>query len=260
MIILKNIYYKYDTNVVLNDINLSIKEKERIVILGVNGCGKTTLLKILNALVFPQKGSYNYYDVLITEKKIKERDFSRRFRREVVLLFQNPDVMLFNPTVYDEMAFSLRQLQLKENEVKEKVLYWANLFELMPFLDFPPFKLSGGQKQKLCLACLLAIEPKFLLLDEPTANLDPKTSGWLIDLLYDLQIATVVTTHNISLAPELGERLIVMGENHSIIYDGPIMAFLNDKEKMLAAGLLHKHRHKHGDIEHSHYHFHDFYL
>jgi cobalt/nickel transport system ATP-binding protein len=95
-------------------------------------------------------------------------------------------------------------------------------------------------------------------LDEPTANLDPKTSGWLIDLLYDLQIATVVTTHNISLAPELGERLIVMGENHRIIYDGPTMQFLNDKEKMLAAGLLHKHRHRHGNVEHSHYHFHDF--
>jgi len=258
MIILKNIYYQYDSKVVLNDIHLSIKEKERIVILGINGCGKTTLLKILNALIFPQKGSYTYNDVLITEKKIREKDFSRRFRREVVLLFQNPDVMLFNPTVYDEIAFSLRQLQLIENEVKDRVLYWANLFELTSFLDLPPFKLSGGQKQKLCLACLLAIEPKFLLLDEPTANLDPKTSGWLIDLLYDLQIATVVTTHNISLAPELGERLIVMGENHRIIYDGPTMQFLNDKEKMLAAGLLHKHRHRHGNVEHSHYHFHDF--
>ncbi|GBC89223.1 Nickel import ATP-binding protein NikO [bacterium HR13] len=256
MIELRGVYHSYDGEEVLRDINLTVKEGERVVLLGINGSGKTTLLKILNALILPQRGTYTYCGVRVDKSKLKDREFVRSFRKDVVMLFQNPDVMLFNPTVYDELAFSLRQLGFEEKQVEERVLYWADRFDLIEHLDKPPFKLSGGQKQKLCLACLLVLEPKILLLDEPTANLDPRTTGWLIDLLYDLNITTIVSTHNLSLVPELGDRLIVLGEDHGIVYDGKIETFLRDEEKMLKAGLLHKHRHKHGDREHAHYHFH----
>lgn len=243
MIELRNVWFSYDGEFVLKDINLKVEKGERIVLLGINGCGKSTLLKLLNALLFPTKGTYLYKGKNIEKNAFKDKNFIKAFRKEVVLLFQNPDAMLFNPTVYDEIAFGLRQLGFEEKVVKERVLYWAEIFGLTQYLNKPPFILSGGQKQKLCLACLLVLEPEVLLLDEPTANLDPKSTGWLIDFLNELKgITTITSTHNLSLAPELGNRLIVLGEGGSIIYDGEAEAFLKDQEKLIKAGLVHKHK------------------
>ncbi len=244
MIELIDVYYHYENHIALRGINLKIEEGERVVLLGINGSGKSTLLKILNALIFPQKGSYLYRGKRVEEKALKERDFRKTFRREVVLLFQNPEVMIFNPNVYDELAFSLRQLGLEEKVIRDKVLYWAEKFGLTPYLQRPPFELSTGIKQKLCLACLLVLEPKVLLLDEPTAHLDPRTTGWFVDLLWELSCTTVVSTHNLSLANELGSRLLVLGEDHTLVYDGKIEEFFKDKENLIRAGLLHRHKHR----------------
>jgi cobalt/nickel transport system ATP-binding protein len=243
MIELRNVWFSYDGEFVLKDINLKVEKGERIVVLGINGSGKSTLLKLLNALLFPTKGTYLYKGKNIEKNAFKDKNFIKAFRKEVVLLFQNPDAMLFNPTVYDEIAFGLRQLGFWEKVVKDRVLYWAEIFGLTQYLNKPPFILSGGQKQKLCLACLLVLEPEVLLLDEPTANLDPKSTGWLIDFLNELKgITTITSTHNLSLAPELGNRLIVLREGGSIIYDGEAEAFLKDQEKLIKAGLVHKHK------------------
>ncbi len=256
MIEVKNVSFGYSSNTVLEDISFSIKEKERVVLLGINGSGKSTLLKILNGLIFPKQGKYFYKDEEITEKRLKDKNFSRKFRKEVVLLFQNPDAMLFNPTVYDEIAFGLRQLGVKD--IDEKVKYWADKLGIYRYLEEPPFNLSGGEKQKVCLASILAVEPEVLLLDEPTANLDPMSTGWLIDFLYELNLTTVITTHNLSLSIELGDRGIVLSDNHRIIYDGDIQEFVKDIEKLKKAKLVHIHKHRHGSIIHSHYHTHDF--
>jgi cobalt/nickel transport system ATP-binding protein len=243
MIELRNVWFSYDGEFVLKDINLKVEKGERIVVLGINGSGKSTLLKLLNALLFPTKGTYLYKGKNIEKNAFKDKNFIKAFRKEVVLLFQNPDAMLFNPTVYDEIAFGLRQLGFWEKVVKDRVLYWAEIFGLTQYLNKPPFILSGGQKQKLCLACLLVLKPEVLLLDEPTANLDPKSTGWLIDFLNELKgITTITSTHNLSLAPELGNRLIVLREGGSIIYDGEAEAFLKDQEKLIKAGLVHKHK------------------
>jgi len=244
MIELRNLWFKYEDEYVLKDINLKVDKGERVVILGINGSGKSTLLKILNGLLFPERGEYLYKGERLNEKSLRDPKFNLRFRREVVLLFQNPDVMLFNPTVYDEMAFGLRQLGLKEREIKERVLKWSEVFGLSPYLEKIPYSLSRGQKQKLCLACLLILEPEVLLLDEPTSNLDPKSTGLLIDILQELDLTTVISTHNLSLVPELGNRLVVLGEGGRIIYDGSVEGFLSDKEKLIEAGLMHKHRDK----------------
>ncbi|WP_293445143.1 ABC transporter ATP-binding protein, partial [Persephonella sp.] len=127
MIELKNLSYRYGENHALKDINLTVNKGEKIVILGVNGSGKSTLLKVINGLIFPEKGEYLYKGRKITKKAFRDRDFAKSFRKEVVLLFQNPDNMLFNPTVYDEIAFGLRQLGIED---KDRIKIWAGRLKI----------------------------------------------------------------------------------------------------------------------------------
>jgi cobalt/nickel transport system ATP-binding protein len=219
MIELEHVSYRYpESEPALKDVSLAIAEKEKVVLLGANGSGKTTLLRILNGL----------------------RSWSRRFRSEVVLLFQHPEAMLFNPTVYDEIAYGLRQLGA--DDLDGQVRHWAAELGVEPHLKRPPFQLSGGEKQKVCLAALLALEPKVLLLDEPTANLDPRSTGWLVDFLQELSVTSVATTHNLSLAGELGDRVLALSEGHELIFDGQMEDLLGDEDKLLAANLVHSHR------------------
>jgi cobalt/nickel transport system ATP-binding protein len=163
--------------------------------------------------------------------------------------------MLFNPTVRDEIAYGPRQLGLPDAEAR--VARWAAELQLSPLLDQPPFLLSGGEKQKLALASLLAIEPQLLLLDEPSASLDPATVGWLIDTLLDSNLTIVAATHNLSLAAELGSRCLVLGERGRLLYDGPVGAALGNIALLEEARLAHRHRHRHGGALHSHVHVHD---
>ncbi len=240
---------------ILKKVTFNIQPGEKVVLLGTNGCGKSSLLKILNGLISPREGHFTYKDEPVTPALLKNSSFNRHFRSEVVLLFQSPDAMLFNPTVYDEIAFGLRQIGVES--IDERVKHWADRFNLTRYLDRVPFQLSRGEKQKVCLASLLAIEPEVLLLDEPTANLDPRSTGWLVDYLQDVEITTLVTTHNLGIAAELGDRTLVLSENHELIYDGKIDELLGDTDKLIAANLVHVHKHKHGDVEHRHYHTHD---
>jgi|JFJP01.1.fsa_nt_gi cobalt/nickel transport system ATP-binding protein len=240
---------------VLRDIGFTLRSGEKSVLLGCNGSGKSTLLKILNGLITPSHGRVFYQDDEINPARLKDPILHRRFRAEVALLFQNPDAMLFNPTVFDEIAFGPRQIGLPD--IEARVRHWAAEVGVSAHLSRPPFGLSGGEKQKVCLAALMVLEPKVLLLDEPTAALDPRSTGWLIDFLASLPVAALISTHNLGLAPELASRALVLGENHRLIYDGPIQALLTDMEKLAAANLVHTHRHRHGDIEHRHTHVHD---
>lgn len=255
MIRVERLGHRYGDKVSLRDIDFVIAQDEKVVLLGANGCGKSTLLKILDGLIAPTEGEYRYDGEAITPARLKTLPSRRRFRREVALLFQNPDVMLFNPTVHDEIAFGPRQFGM--DHVEERTRHWAALVGVERFLDRPPFTLSGGEKQKVALAALLSSEPRLLLLDEPTASLDPRTTGWLVDFLAELPITTLTTTHNLSLAPELGRRALVLDENHHLIHDGEIEPFLSDITALVAANLVHSHRHRHEGIEHRHFHRHD---
>jgi cobalt/nickel transport system ATP-binding protein len=237
---------------VLDGVTFEISRGEKVVLLGANGSGKTTLLRILDGLLFPDRGRYRFAGKPVTREGLSERDFCRWFRKSVGFLFQNPDAMLFSPSVAEEIAFGPMQFGLDA-----RVSHWAEVFALGPLLQKVPTGLSGGEKQKVCLAALLAVEPEVLLLDEPTANLDPRSTGWLVDFLQELPITTLVTTHNLSLARELGERTLLLSEGHRLIYDGPLDALLDDREKLLQANLVHTHRHRHQGLEHRHYHSHD---
>lgn len=239
----------------LDDVSLRIGAGEKVVLLGANGCGKSTLLKLMNGLIEPAAGEVRWQGLPLTRAALRRDGLAREFRRRCALLFQHPEAMLFNPTVREELAYGPRRLGLAD--VDRRVAHWAGELGLGALLDKPPFLLSGGQKQKVALACVLTLDPELLLLDEPSASLDPATVGWLADLLPASPRTVVVATHNLSLAAELGDRAIVLGALGEILFDGPVRMALSGADLLERAGLAHRHRHRHGGVAHSHAHAHD---
>ena len=257
MIEIDGVSHAYGDQPTLRELSCRIGPGEKVVLLGSNGCGKSTLLKLVDGLLAPAAGRVTYDGYDVSPRALRNKAFRRRFRREVGLLFQNPDAMLFNPTVREEIAFGPLQHGLED--VDARVLYWADRTGIGHLLERAPWTLSAGQKQLVCLAALLSLEPRLLLLDEPTSALDPRSTGWLVDFLQDLPQTLVVATHNLSLATELGERCLVLGEDHTLLHDGDVLALRDDMEVLRRANLVHIHRHRHrdGDTEHRHYHSHD---
>lgn len=258
MIALENVSYRYpDGRDAIRDVSFELEPGERAVLLGANGCGKSTLLKMIDGLLFPTHGRVRFRRETLSPKRLRDRSWRLRFRHAVGMVFQHPDAMLFNPTVREEIAYGPARLGMDEPDRIAR--RWAEAFGLESSLDTPPFRLSGGEKQRLCLACVLACEPELLLLDEPTANLDPRATGWLVDLLLERPgITTLVSTQNLSLAAELGRRALVLSEDGRLIHDGDLAALLGDTELLWKANLAHRHRHRHGDgTEHRHVHVHE---
>jgi cobalt/nickel transport system ATP-binding protein len=242
---------------VLADLSFSVAAGERVVLLGVNGCGKTTLLKVLDGLLEPSGGSLRYDGQALDRRAFAEPTLHRRFRSEVAFLFQNVDAMLFNPTVADEIAFGPRQLGMKD--VDARVQRYAKLFGADGWLDRPPFELSGGEKKRVALAAILAIEPKVLLLDEATAGLDPAWSAQLVDFLNHHQELTVIaSTHNLSMVADLGTRVLLLPPRAgSLLYDGAPEGLIENEELLVQSGLAHRHEHHHHGATHAHFHAHD---
>ncbi|WP_374325384.1 energy-coupling factor ABC transporter ATP-binding protein [Azonexus sp.] len=251
-----NVAYAWpDGRPVFADLSFRIAAGEKVVLLGANGAGKSTLLRLANGLLPPSGGSVAWQGRSLSPSLLRQRDFARDFRQANVLLFQHPEAMLFNPTVREEIAYGPQQLGLADSAAR--VDRWAAELGLQTLLDAAPFTLSGGQKQKVALACLLALDPQFLALDEPSASLDPATVGWLIDTLLDSGRTLLISTHNLGLAAELGERALILDGSGRLLYDGPLEPALGDLPLLLAAGLAHRHRHRHGGATHAHLHVHD---
>lgn len=236
-------------------LDLRVAPGEKLVLLGANGSGKSTLLKLLNGLLPPSAGEIRWQGEVLSPERLKQRCFARAFRQQCVLLFQHPEAMLFNPSVAEEIAYGPACLGL--DEIPARVARWAAELGLETLLHKPPFLLSGGEKQKVALASLLVLEPQLLLLDEPTASLDPRTTGWLVDTLLDSPQTAIISTHNLSLAAELGSRALVLGPGGSLLFDGPLRLALQDLSLLEQAGLAHRHKHKHGGLAHVHLHAHD---
>jgi cobalt/nickel transport system ATP-binding protein len=246
-----------DGRPVLRDLSFSVAGGERVVVLGVNGCGKSTLLKLLDGLVFATGGEVRFGGSPLHARTLGDPSFRRRFRGEVGFLFQNVDAMLFNPTVADEIAFGPRQLGL--DDVEGRVARQADLLGVTALLPRPPFELSGGEKKRVALAALLACDPRVLLLDEATANLDPAWAGRLVDLLAARADLTVVAaTHNLSVAEELGSRALLLATDRpGLLFDGPTAALVRDPLLLVRSGLAHRHHHTHQGTDHAHFHVHD---
>jgi cobalt/nickel transport system ATP-binding protein len=242
---------------VLRELSFAITPGERVVLVGVNGAGKTTLLRLLDGLLFPCSGQVRYAGERLEARRLENDGFRRRFRGEVTLLFQNVDAMLFNPSVADEIAFGPRQLGL--NDIDGRIEHWSRLFDVERFLERPPFELSSGEKKRVALASILAVGPRVLLLDEPTAHLDPAAAAHLVDFLGGLADVTIVaSTHNLTVAEELGQRAILLAPGQpGLLYDGPTADLMRDERLLIASGLAHRHAHQHGVMQHVHFHVHD---
>jgi cobalt/nickel transport system ATP-binding protein len=257
---LRAVDYAYDGRFsALQSIDLKVHPGERLAIVGTNGSGKSSLLHVLDGLIFPTRGEIRAYGEPLSEEKFREASFTAFFRQRVGLLFQNPDVQLFCPTVQDEVAFGPLQLDGTRAEALQRTREMMEMLGLERIADRSPHQLSGGEKKKVALASMLAVNPDVLLLDEPTGGLDPRTQVWLMELLYRLHTMgkTIITsTHDLSILEEISDRAVVMGEDHAIVAQGPAAEILDDLDLLLRANLIHEHVHRHQEVIHSHRHFH----
>jgi cobalt/nickel transport system ATP-binding protein len=260
---LRNVSYSYVGKIdALKDITLKIDRGELVSIIGSNGSGKSTLLAILNGLIYPTAGEFYAFGNQIIEEvfdAIKDNDFRSYFRTKVGFVFQNSDVQLFSPTVFQEVAFGPLQLSVTPEEVKTRVEDVLEMMGIAKLRDRSPHTLSGGEKKKVCIATVLVNNPDVLLLDEPSAGLDPRTQLWLVELLQELGHAgkTVITaTHDLEIIEQISERSIVMGEDHRVKFDGNTVEVLDDLALLLNVNLIHEHTHLHGRAVHAHIHAH----
>jgi len=245
----------------LQSINLKVKAGERLAIVGANGCGKSTLLHILDGLLFPTNGEAWAYGHRLTEDLFREASFTAFFRHRVGLLFQNPDVQLFCPTVLDEVAFGPLQLDFSQEEALEKSHEMMKMLGLEKIARRSPHQISEGEKKKVALASMLAVNPDVLLLDEPTGGLDPRTQVWLVEVLDELHSigkTIIIATHDLSILEEVADRAFVMEENHTIVADGSPREILDNLDLLLRVNLIHEHVHSHEGFLHSHGHLHFF--
>jgi len=257
---LNEVSYNYlDGLHALREINLTITAGECVTILGANGSGKSTLLKLLDGLYFPTTGEVRAFGLPLTEKLFQGEAYAFSFRRQVGLVFQDPDVQLFSPTIWDEVAFAPLELGLPREEVVARVEEALEALKISSLRDRAPYNLSEGEKKKVALASVLSLDPDVWLLDEPTANLDPRTRGWAIDFLLSLVErgkTLVVNTHDLELADVIARRVYVLGEDHRVAARGLPHEILADEELLLRTNLIYQRRHLHAGVEHSHHYRH----
>lgn len=216
---LQNVSFSYGDIPALRDITLAINEGEVVTLEGSNGCGKSTLLRLVNGLIFPDAGTYAFEGTPITEKALKDSLFAKQFHQKLGFVFQNADVQLFCASVEEEIAFGPLQMGLSEEEARQRTDDVLSLLELEALRARPPYQLSGGEKRKVALGCILSMNPKVLVLDEPLTGLDRRTQDWLLAFLQSLKAAgrtMVIATHNEDLAAALADRRILFTDDHTI--------------------------------------------
>lgn len=217
---LSHISYNYEETSALNDISLKIYAGELIFFTGPNGCGKSTLFKLLNGLIFPTKGEYYFDNKKIDKNTLQDNIFAKNFHKRIGYIFQNPDVQLFNATVYDEIAFDPRQMNLDEEIIHQRVNELLIYLNIQHLQDRPPYHLSGGEQKKVALAAILALNPDVLMIDEPLNGLDNKTRQWFKEFLMDFIKANktiLISTHEQELLSLPHSRIIKFNDEHTIL-------------------------------------------
>ncbi|MBU3202466.1 energy-coupling factor ABC transporter ATP-binding protein [Clostridium estertheticum] len=231
MIKLENISFTYKNKTALDNVNVHIKEGESIAIIGPNGSGKSTVLKLLNGIIFSSQGKYMFDNNEINEHTLKDTKVLKLFHKKLGFVFQNSDAQLFCSTVFEELAFGLMQMELPEGEVNKRVRDCLNLLNIDKLKDEHPYNLSGGEKKRVAIASVLAMNPDVITLDEPMNGIDPKGKRFLKELLIDLNKCgktIICATHDFEYIEGVFDRAIVFSEDHKIIRDDKYEKIIND--------------------------------
>lgn len=257
---LKDIYFSYLGKFpALCGVSIAVEQGQKISVIGANGSGKSTLLHILDGIIFADKGSVKFRGQELKEDSFRDENFSKNFRRSVGLVFQNPDVQLFCPTVKEDIIFGPLQLGIEKSEIKKRLEELIDIFAIKDLLDRSPHQLSIGEKRKVAIASSLIINPDLLLLDEPTAGLDPLTTRHIMDLLIranDSGKTIITSTHDLHIVEEISDLVYVFGQDKKIIKSGATDTILKDVNLLKATNLMHIHSHRHKDKIHTHPHVH----
>ncbi len=245
---ISDLKYRYaDGLEALRGVSFAIAEGERVALIGPNGAGKSTLLLHLNGLL-PERPAVNP-SVKIFGEPVTESNFAS-IRKTVGFLFQDPDDQLFCPTVFEDVAFGPSQFGVTGDALEARVASALEQAGLRGFEERLPQHLSRGEKRRVCLAGVLACEPRVLVLDEPTSDLDPRGRRELKELLRKIPAAQIIATHDLEMVIEICSRAILL-DHGRIVADGPPEHLLNNEQLMLEHGLerphilhhLHPHRH-----------------
>ena len=210
MIKLDDICFAYDSTPVLKHFSTEVADGEFVVIKGDNGCGKSTLLNIINAIEFAEIGTYTFDGTVIDKKAMKNEQFAKAFHQKIGYVFQNTDAQLFCSSVYDEIAFAPRQMQLDEAEVAKRVDDMLKLTGTEHLKERAPFHLSMGEKKKVAVASVLAMNPQVLILDEPMNFLDKKSREWLVKFLNQMHSVgkTIIIVSHTDDFDKMADRII----------------------------------------------------
>ncbi len=214
----------------IRGLTFRITHGESVALVGANGAGKSTLLLHLGGCLLPTRGSLRIGDLPLTAKTVPS------VRRTVGMVFQDPDDQLFMPTVFDDVAFGLLNMDLPRDEVEERVDRALATVSAGHLKRRPPYRLSSGEKRAAAIATVLAMSPDILVLDEPSASLDPRNRRRLMALLRTFEHTKVIATHDLDLALEVCGRTLVMKEGQ-ILADGPTPQILGDRELLEQAHL-----------------------
>lgn len=243
MIKIENLNYIYqpgmpDERQALFDINLTIPDGALTAIIGHTGSGKSTLIQHFNGLIKPTSGKIFINNTDITDKNINMRDV----RRNVGLVFQYPEYQLFEETVYRDIAYGPKNMGFDEEEINRRVLFASSLIGLEEkYLDKSPFELSGGQKRRAAIAGVLAMEPQILILDEPTAGLDPKGRDDILNIIKNLhevkrEMIIIFVSHSMEDVAKTAERVVVMHEGR-IDMEGTVPEIFSKSSRLCEIGL-----------------------
>ncbi|PHP45867.1 ABC transporter ATP-binding protein [Methanosarcinales archaeon ex4572_44] len=239
-----NLSYRYpDGTQALKHVNLSVKEGKKTAILGPNGSGKSTLFYHLNGIILPQKGKIIVKGREITKKNVYY------VRTTVGLVFQDPDDQLFAPTVWDDLAFGPNNLGLSGDEVAARVEGVLSMLGIEEFRDRNPDNLSGGEKKKVAIAGVLAMNPEILVFDEPTSGLDPKSTSEMIELMDELASdgrTVIISTHNVDIASSWADYIYILRKGEIYAEGEPESVFSKDdllkKTNLTAPVVVRTHR------------------
>lgn len=230
MVKIKDLTVRYpDGTTAVDDITMNINDGEHLALIGANGAGKSSLILSMVG-VLPSDGSVEIDGVRLEKSTLTE------IRRRAGVVFQNPDDQLFLPTIYDDIAFGPRNMGLDEESIRYRVEDRLKLLGIEHLRDRTALKLSGGEKRMAAMATVLAMKPSVMILDEPTAFLDPKARRNLINVLKSLPHTMMIATHDLTFAAEVCKRAVVLRRG-SVFADGPTDELLFDDELMDAAGV-----------------------